>query len=586
MSEEPDVTAPGPDAPDDTESEGAGAPSPATGLLAGVLPSWVRRRPVISAITAGVLVAALIAGYVLAAAPLSPPGPRYASVPGQPSALIGAAELAKYMPGATGSPQSIGAGNSVKTATCKWSARSGGEDRTLRAQAYVYRTPSPVGVARQVYRSSLSAMECHCQGVAVSARPVTGLGDQAAEMFIAPRPDANFVAAPNAVYPGTSLLVWSSNAVISLSLNTTATSTGAFLSSPPDPAQLAGLVSMARDLLNVLAHPASVPRSAVAPVVPEPRYVGRRDPCRLISTATLARYVPGYVLSPQPDSSSPGSAQLSQCGWNAGGISITLTLTLSSGAAGALRAFDSGAGSIGVRVSGARWLPDLGEEATASFTIQPAGSPDVAEVFVWSGNAELDYTYTSDGSRRSQLDRSAPLKGVLAMARDGLAALARPALSSFPRGPNYASSQRACTLIRASTLARYGVAGTGTTYPGGPQVSTCFWNSDSLSIEVSIAIDSGPDNAQGAFQFDVQDARTNQGDVTFRAATPVRGVGEQAEAIFQTVIGSPSVDLYVRSGNAVAEIRTDSLDSPLGRAGLLAADIAMARDALGRLRRS
>jgi hypothetical protein len=84
----------------------------------------------------------------------------------------------------------------------------------------------------------------------------------------------------------------------------------------------------------------------------------------------------------------------------------------------------------------------------------------------------------------------------------------------------------------------------------------------------------------------VQDARTNQGDVTFRAARPVRGVGEQAEAIFQTVIGSPSVDLYVRSGNAVAEIRTDSLDSPLGRADLLAADIAMARDALGRLHRS
>jgi hypothetical protein len=67
MSDEPDVTERGPDAP--------------PGRLAGVLPPWVRRRPLISAITAGVLVAALIAGYILAAAPFSPAGPRYASVP-------------------------------------------------------------------------------------------------------------------------------------------------------------------------------------------------------------------------------------------------------------------------------------------------------------------------------------------------------------------------------------------------------------------------------------------------------------------------------------------------------------------------
>ncbi len=570
MSDEPDVTEPGPDAP--------------PGRLAGVLPPWVRRRPLISAITAGVLVAALIAGYILAAAPFSPAGPRYASVPGQPCALVGAADLAKYLPGATGSPASISAGNSVKVASCKWSARSGGEDRTLQAYARVYRGPSPVGTARQLYRSTLSVMECHCRGVAVSTRQVAGLGDQATEVFIAPGPDANFVDAPNALDPGTSLLVRSSNAVIGLSLNTTATATGAFLSSPPGPAQLTGLTSMARDMLNILAHPASVPPSAIAPVIPEAHYPGRRDPCRLISAATLARYLPGSVMNPQPDSSSPGSLRQSQCGWNAGGTTITLTLSLSPGAAGALEAFDSDANSIGATVSGARWLPDLGEAATAAFTIQPTGT-DVAEVFVWSGNAELEYAYTGEGSGPSRLDRSAPLAGVLAMARDGLAALARPALSSFPRGPKYASSQRACTLVKASTLARYGVGGAGTTNPVGAQDSICFWNSDSLSIFVNVAIDSDPDYALGAFQFDVRDARTPPGDVTFMGAAPVRGVGEQAEAIFQTMNGSPSVDLYIWSGNAVVEISAGSLGSPLSRADMLAADIAMARDALASLRR-
>jgi hypothetical protein len=293
------------------------------------------------------------------------------------------------------------------------------------------------------------------------------------EVFVDPRPDANFVDAPNAVFAGTSLLLRSSNAVIDLSLDTTATATGAFLGTPPGPAQRTGLMSMARDLLNVLARPASVPPPAIAPVIPEARYPGRRDPCQLISAATLARYVPGYVLAPQPDSSYPGLRQQSQCAWNAGGTSITLTLNLSADVTGALQVFDSDANSIGVTVSGARWLPDLGEEATASFTIQPAGSSDAAEVFVWSGNAELEYTYTSDGSRRSQLDRSAPLAGVLAMARDGLAALARPALSSYPRGPEYARSQHACTLIRASTLARAGVGGAATAYPGDPQDSIC-----------------------------------------------------------------------------------------------------------------
>jgi hypothetical protein len=46
------------------------------------------------------------------------------------------------------------------------------------------------------------------------------------------------------------------------------------------------------------------------------------------------------------------------------------------------------------------------------------------------------------------------------------------------------------------------------------------------------------------------------------------------------------VDLYVWSGNAVLDVSADSLGPPLSRAYLLAADIAIARDALASLRRN
>jgi hypothetical protein len=68
----------------------------------------------------------------------------------------------------------------------------------------------------------------------------------------------------------------------------------------------------------------------------------------------------------------------------------------------------------------------------------------------------------------------------------------------------------------------------------------------------------------------------------------VRRVGEQATAIFQTTMGNtPAVDLFVRSGNATLEMDASDvgITPPPSRAGKLAADIAMARDALAALHR-
>ncbi len=373
-----------------------------------------------------------------------------------------------------------------------------------------------------------------------------------------------------------------------LGLDTTATGTGAFMASPPGAAQLAGMTSMARDVLGALARPASVSRSAAAAVIPEARYAGRRDPCRLVSAATLARYAPGAILNPVPALSS-GSPQASECDWVSGSTSIAVTLTVYPGAAGALHDFDLDLGSVGVTLTGARWIPDLGEQAAATFTIEPGS--DTVDLFLWSGNAYLDVSYKNTGSGPSRLDRSAPLAGVIAMARDGLAALARPAASSYSPGPRYLSPHDACTAIKASTLARYAPGAIVEKIPGSatggpPDISNCGWGSDSVSIFLIVTIESDADQAQSEFQSGVQYARQNHGTTKAEGMQPVRGVGEQASAIFQTLMGLPAVDLYVWSGNAEVDVScTDvGFGPPLSRAGKLAADIAMARDVLASLR--
>jgi hypothetical protein len=235
-----------------------------------------------------------------------------------------------------------------------------------------------------------------------------------------------------------------------------------------------------------------------------------------------------------------------------------------------------------------RAVPDLGDGAVAAYTLEP-GSAHV-RLYVLSGNAELEYDYTVKGSGPPRLDRSSPLAGVIAMARDGLAALARPAASRYRQEPRYSASQPACSLVRPATLARYGVGGAGESHHGIPGESLCGWGSDSVSITVIVTIESSPDSALGSYEFDTHASRKNEDGLTFTGAQPVTGVGQQAEAVFQALSGSPSVALYVWSGNAELNISaTDlglSFGTPLSRAQKLAADIAMARDVLARLHRA
>jgi hypothetical protein len=579
------------------EAAGAGTADaqepPVPGRWSRRLPSWARRRPVITTTGAGVLVAVVIALVVFATTRPPAPQAEYTSLPRQSCTLVSPAELARYLPGATGTPLSADSNvRTVKAGGCRWLSTSGGEDRTLTAAAFIFRSADPVTGARQSYHATVARLLCRCKGVTVSSQNITGLGDQATEVFIAVAPDANPARSPNASAPGTHLLVLLGNALVIIDMNTTGTASGAFLTSPPSAAQLAGMISMARTSLAILASPGSLPATAIGPLSPEPHYGGRPDPCKLVSAATLARFAPGTTLTP---TSTPGSSP-SSCSWaTAGTPGVLLNLTLFPTVQDALHHYDMDAGAFvqgvnDVTVTGVQELPDVGEGAEAIF--QSQSGDNAVNLLVWSGNAELSVTYTDIRSGvPAKADRATLLAGAIAMSRDGLAALAQPAASAYQQGPLYATPSHPCQLLRASTLARYAPgAVVGPLPAGGPaDLKNCAWNASNADLFLTVTTYLDPDTAEGGFEFDLQLAH-HAPDTTFSGEQQVTSLGQQATAVFGTGLeNTPQVDLYAWSGNAVVEMIFS--DSPFGsaslnRAGKLAADIAMIRDVLAGLHRT
>jgi hypothetical protein len=400
-----------------TEKPATGAPGPAqaheplplrppTSPWLRVSNPWVR--------IAGVVVAlAALASVLFTVVHSGSSQPVYSSLPA-PCALVSPADVAKYLPDPTRTPESMFASSTYQAGSCKWASSTGGDDRTLVAQVFVFDSSSSVAAARQAYGSSLSAFGCRCQGVTVSTQPVNGLGDQAAVFSIADAPAATVAAAPNAAFPGTSLLVRSSNAEIALNYDVTVPATGTDLATGTAP--LTGMISMAQDILDSLAQPSAVASVAASP---EPHYTGSPDPCSLITTATLATYVPGATAQPSRSSS---------CSWGSKTSSVLLTLSTFADAASARQSFDINAQSnsrtiAGETVTGSVWMPDLGEEATAIFQTRSAGGQGVAMI-VWSGNVEISLWYAGTGSTPPA--RATLLAGGIAMARDVLADLPHP----------------------------------------------------------------------------------------------------------------------------------------------------------------
>jgi hypothetical protein len=383
---------------------------------------WLRRTSLRVRIAVAVVVVGVIVPVVLVVTKSSV-GPAYHSLPA-PCALVSPATVAKYLPDPTPSPESMPADSTYQAASCKWASTVGGQDRTLVAQVFIFGSSSAITAAQQAYNGSVSAFGCHCQGVTVSTRPVAGLGDQAAAFFIADSPAAAVATAPNAAFPGTSLLVRSSNAEIALNYAVTVPATGTAVMLGADSGQLTGMVSMARGILAALAQPAAV---ASVPVSPEPHYVGSHDPCSLITTATVATYAPGATVKPQPAVGGSGPPQMSSCSWNSKSGTVLLTLSSFPDAVSARQSYDLEAQAnsrsiAGETVTGSVWMADLGEDAAAIFQTRSASDRGVA-LIVWSGNAEISLWYAATGSAPPA--RATLLTGAIAMARDVLAALPR-----------------------------------------------------------------------------------------------------------------------------------------------------------------
>jgi hypothetical protein len=409
-----------------SEESAMGAPGPGAEALGPTPPlptaPWRRRTSLRVRIAAAVVAAGVIIPVAFAVA-RSSVGPEYSRLP-EPCALVSLATVARYLPDPTRTPESMPPSGAYRAGSCQWASTGGGEDRTLVAQVFVFGSSSGVTAAKQAYNGSVSAFGCHCQGVTVSTRPVAGLGDQAAAFFITDSPAATVAAAPNAAFPGTSLLVRSSNAEIALNYDVTDAGTGTSLASAAGPAPLPGVISVARGILAALAAPAAV---ASVRVSAEPHYTGLRDACPLITTATLATYAPRATGKPQPAAGGAGSSQMASCSWSSSSSSVLLTLSIFPDAVSARQNYDieaqANSRSIsGEMVTGSVWMPDLGEEATAIFQTRSGSTQGVAMI-VWSGNVEVSLWYAAAGSPPP--DRATLLAGGIAMARDVLAALAR-----------------------------------------------------------------------------------------------------------------------------------------------------------------
>jgi hypothetical protein len=155
---------------------------------------YLRRTSLRVRIVAAIVAAAVVAAVVFVVVPSSPPPkPAYTSLPPAPCAVISLASLAAYLPHPTGTPETPPPATTYRTDDCKWSSTTGGEDRTLEAQENVYGSSSPVTAAQQAYNNTVSSLGGHGKGVAVSARPVTGLGDRATALFITVESDSNYL---------------------------------------------------------------------------------------------------------------------------------------------------------------------------------------------------------------------------------------------------------------------------------------------------------------------------------------------------------------------------------------------------------
>jgi hypothetical protein len=390
-----------------------------------------RRRIVLIAGLVGAIVAAALV-VVLVVVPGRSAPHRYTSLPA-PCALVTKATLTEYVSSTASSVLGASFSGTDESADCSWSGIGSGAVRLLSAQVVIYRSLTGVSDAQRAMVPGPAA-GCQCT---VTTRSVTGVGDQALEIFTALRPRRGV---KERYFPGGSLGVRSGNALIVV--NYAELPYGPSRSGSLSPtADLAPMIAAAHDALAALAGPAGPP---VSPAVTS-RYAVPADPCHLVTAKTLARYLPAAsVRRPAAKEQAAPGEVIRDCGWSGRSTYASLSASVgifdsADGIVSAQQRFqldayadsaDTPGATMKTTTTGSQPVTGLGAQAiaifhTTSFVGKPASMDShSAELLTWSGNAELDIKFTYDIGGPGPLPaRAAQLASAVAVTRDVLAAL-------------------------------------------------------------------------------------------------------------------------------------------------------------------
>jgi hypothetical protein len=413
------------------------------------------RRTLLIGFGAGIGIAALIAVIVVVIMRPGAQAQGYTVMPA-PCALISGTHLATYVPDATGTQRSVPSSSTHQTAACYWETISGREDLSLSVQVDIYSSAPGVTLAAQTFRQARYSVSCpRCpKGIRAeqTAEPVSGLGNQSTAWVVTIGSGAG---AARWVY----LVVRSENADVYLQYSIDPI-VGTAQPPPGGTALLADAAAMARDVLASLASPAktaspgvanSSPAVAAPTAPPGPRYGKPADPCKLVTTATLAKYLPGAAELPAPGatpSAISGLAQMGNCGWGTpDGITLSTNYDLYGSGMGSLDARDgyafdvqfdgqgSAPGNIHTKINGTRPVAGVGAQATAIFKTQTmpsigdSATSQVVQLLAWSGNVQIgvEISYQNmtlpGAAPSSPPSHAAQIAAVTAIARDMLAAM-------------------------------------------------------------------------------------------------------------------------------------------------------------------
>jgi hypothetical protein len=365
----------------------------------------------------------------------------YASLPGA-CTTVSAATLDTYVSGTARAV--VGAARAVvgqptggrhEQESCSWSGLVGAQTRFLYVRITVYRSATAVTDARGAFAAAPSSDGvwsdgvCPCRG---RTQAVPDLGDQAKTTFLSDDVDLPVGATTDtAAYV---LVVRSGNAVVNVAYHAASYGPG----TAAVPGQRAATTAAARNVLAVLGGRPGFPASVVSG-----RYGAPGDTCQLIPPAVVARYLPGKVVSWNPDWSGtapPPSTDTATCRWSQkpGIASVGVSLSLIPFAGGTTQ--DQEQFQTDVQTAAQPGIPGPGQQSVVEQVAPVAGVADqaavvfrldtadgvttrVLDLIFWAGDAEVVLDLSYQGS--AEPPAAVRLAHAVAMARSILGVLAR-----------------------------------------------------------------------------------------------------------------------------------------------------------------